>query len=161
MLSIRAATIKDASLLHRMIRELAEFERELHLCVIEEADLKRDGFGDDPLFHALIAEWDAQPAGYAIFFDCYSTWIGPELYLEDLFVRPEFRGRGIGTAMLSEVARIALQQGRRAMRWEVLDWNTHAIALYRELGAEFRDSWKSVLLGKDTLLRLAERKRNL
>ncbi|HTU40780.1 MAG TPA: GNAT family N-acetyltransferase [Candidatus Aquilonibacter sp.] len=161
MLSIRAATIRDVSLLHRMIRELAEFERESHLCVIEEADLERDGFGNDPLFRALIAEWDSQPAGYAIFFDCYSTWIGPELYLEDLFVRPEFRGKGIGTAMLAEVARIALQQGRRAMRWEVLDWNTHAIALYRELGAEFRDPWKSVLLGNDALRRLAEGKKNL
>lgn len=155
MLLIRTATIRDASLLHRMIRELAEFERELHLCLIEESDLLRDGFGEDPKFHGLIAEWDGQPAGYAIFFGCYSTWIGPELYLEDLYVRPPFRRKGIGMALLSAVARIALQHSR-AMRWEVLDWNKDAITLYKALGAEFRDQWKSVALGKDAIRRLAE-----
>jgi GNAT superfamily N-acetyltransferase len=157
MLLIRAATVNDAPLLHRMIRELAEFERELHLCVIEEADLARDGFGENSKFRAVIAEWDGLPAGYAIFFDCYSTWVGPELYLEDLFVSPKFRRKGIGMALLSEVARIALRGGSRAMRWEVLDWNKDAITLYEALGAEFRDHWKSVALANDALRRLAEK----
>ncbi|MFZ0782212.1 MAG: GNAT family N-acetyltransferase [Candidatus Sulfotelmatobacter sp.] len=140
-----------------LIRELAEFERELDICVIEEADLARDGFGPNPKFQALIAEWDGQPAGYAIFFGYYSTWAGPGLYLEDLFVRLPFRGKGIGMALLAAVAQIALQEDRRAMRWEVLDWNQGAIDLYKSLGAEFRDQWRSVLLKDDALRRLAEK----
>jgi len=157
MLLIRPATIADAALLRTLIRELAEFERELDLCVIEEADLARDGFGPNPKFQALIAEWDGQPAGYAIFFGYYSTWAGPGLYLEDLFVRLPFRGKGIGMALLAAVAQIALREDRRAMRWEVLDWNQGAIDLYKSLGAEFRDQWRSVLLKDDALRRLAEK----
>ncbi len=156
MLLIRPANVQDAPLIYRMLRELADFERESHLCVIAEADLVRDGFGDKPKFTALIAEWDGAPAGYAVFFDCYSTWVGPELYLEDLYVRPEFRRKGIGMSLLSQVARVALQRGR-SMRWEVLDWNRGAIALYKSLGAEFRDQWKSVAMGEDAIRRLAER----
>ncbi len=158
MLLIRPATVNDVTLLRTLIRELAEFEHELDLCVIEEADLARDGFGPNPKFRALIAEWDGQPAGYAVFFGYYSTWAGAGLYLEDVFVRPQFRGKGIGMALLAEVARIALQENRRAMRWEVLDWNKKAIDLYQSLGAEFRDQWRSVLLADDALQRLAEKK---
>jgi GNAT superfamily N-acetyltransferase len=157
MLLIRPTTIKDLPLLWMMIRELAEFEQELELCIIQESDLVRDGFGEDPRFRALIAEWQGQPAGYAVFFHCYSTWVGRELYLEDLFVRPQFRRKGIGMAMLTAVARIALRENSRGMRWEVLDWNENAIALYKSLGAEFRNQWKSVVLADDALLRLAEK----
>jgi GNAT superfamily N-acetyltransferase len=158
MLLIRPAKIADVPLLRTLIRELADFERELDLCVIQESDLVRDGFGPDPKFHALMAEWDRHPAGYAVFFGYYSTWAGRGLYLEDVFVRPQFRGKGIGMAMLSAVAQIAVQDNRRAMRWEVLDWNENAIALYTSLGAEFRDEWKSVLLTDGALRRLAEKK---
>ena len=157
MLLIRPATVHDVALLRTFIRELAEFERELNLCVIEEADLTRDGFGANPKFRALIAEWGGQPAGYALFFDYYSTWVGPGLYLEDVFVRSQFRGRGIGMALLSAVARIAVQENCCAMRWEVLDWNKNAVELYKSLGAEFREQWKSVLLTDDALRRLAEK----
>jgi GNAT superfamily N-acetyltransferase len=158
VIQIRPATKNDVPLLRTMIRELAEFERELDFCVIQEADLMRDGFGGNPKFRALIAERDQEPAGYAIFFDCYSTWVGAELYLEDLFVRPQFRGQGIGMAMLAAVADIALLENRKAIRWEVLDWNERAIALYKSLGAEFRDHWKSVMLTDKNLRRLAEQK---
>jgi len=157
MLLIRPATVNDVTLLRTLIRELAEFERELHLCVIEEADLAQDGFSPNPKFRALIAEWDGQPAGYAVFFGYYSTWAGSGLYLEDVFVRPQFRQKGIGMALLAEVARIALQENRRAMRWEVLDWNKSAVDLYQSLGAQFRDQWRSVLLADDALRRLAEK----
>jgi GNAT superfamily N-acetyltransferase len=156
MLLIRPATVDDVLLLRTLVRELAEFERQLDLCVIEEADLLRDGFGADPKFRALIAEWSGQTAGYALFFGYYSSWVGAGLYLEDVFVRPEFRGKGIGMALLSAVARIALQENCCAMRWEVLDWNERAIALYKSLGAEFRDEWRPVLLTDDALRRLAE-----
>jgi GNAT superfamily N-acetyltransferase len=157
MLLIRAATVNDVALLRTLVRELAEFERQLDLCMIEEADLLRDGFGANPKFRALIAEWDGQAVGYALFFGYYSTWAGPGLYLEDVFVRTEFRGKGIGMALLAALARIALKENCCAMRWEVLDWNERAIELYKSLGAEFRDQWRPVLLTDDALRRLADR----
>jgi GNAT superfamily N-acetyltransferase len=157
MLSIRPATIDDAALLRTLIRELAEFERQLELCVIETADLVRDGFGSAPKFRALIAEWDGKPAGYALFFGYYSTWVGQGLYLEDLFVRPQYRRKGIGMALMAAVARIALRENCCAMRWEVLDWNEKAIELYKSLGAEFRDEWQQALLTDEALRRLAEK----
>ena len=104
MLLIRPATKNDAALLLAMIRELAEFERLPDLVTMQEEELARDGFGENPRFRALIAEWSGQAAGYAVFFDYYSTWAGRGLFLEDLFVREAFRGRGIGTALLAAVA---------------------------------------------------------
>ena len=157
MLSIRAATILDAALLRTMIRELAEFEHELDLVTITEEDLRRDGFGQNPPFGALIADWDAQPAGYAFFFYYYSTWARRGLFLEDLFVRERFRGRGIGTALLAAVARIAVEGKCYGIHWEVVDWNQRAIELYKALGAEFRDRWRPVMLSGDALRRLAEK----
>ena len=155
MLSIRPAAIDDAELLRTFIRELAEFEHELHLCVIDTADLVRDGFGVSPSFRALIADWDQQPAGYALFFGHYSTWVGQRLFLEDLFVRELFRGRGIGKALLASVARIAVQENCNGVQWEVLNWNEKAIELYKSLGVEFLDQWRPVLLKDDALRRLA------
>jgi GNAT superfamily N-acetyltransferase len=157
MLLVRPATVNDVTLLRTLIRELAAFERELDACKIEEADLARDGFGPDPRFRALIAEWDRQPAGYALFFDYYSTWVGRGLFLEDIFVREQFRGKGMGKALLSAVARIAVRENCYGVQWEVLDWNEKAIALYKSLGAEFRDGWRPVSLTEDALRRLADR----
>ena len=156
MLSIRPATIEDVPVLTAMIRELAEFERDLKSVVTTEADLARDGFGPDPKFRALIADWDDQPAGYALFFDFYSTWRGRQLYLEDLFVRPQFRNRGIGKRLLAATARIAGDNNCHGMRWEVLDWNHPAVEFYKSLGAEFLDEWRLVLLKDNALQRLAE-----
>jgi len=157
MLSIRPATIDDAALLQTLIRELAEFERELDLCVIEEAELVRDGFGPAPKFRALIAEWNGITAGYALFFDFYSTWTGRGLFLEDLLVREQFRSRGIGKELLAAVARIAVEENCYGLQWEVLDWNEKAIDFYKSLGAEFRDRWRPVLLADEPLRRLAEK----
>ena len=157
MLYIRSATISDAALLRTMIRELAEFERQLELVTIGEEELRRDGFGENPRFRALIADWDGQAAGYALFFGYYSTWVGVGLYLEDLFVRESFRGRGIGKALLAAVARITVEEHCYGMHWQVLDWNEKAIELYKALGAEFRDQWRPVLLTGEALRRLAEK----
>ncbi len=156
MLRIRPATVEDAASLRTMIRELAEFERQLELVSIREEDLARDGFGENPLFRTLIAEWDGHPAGYALFFGYYSTWAGRGLYLEDLFVREAFRGCGIGKALLAAVARIAVDEQCCGMRWEVLDRNQKAIDLYERLGGIFRDEWRPVLLTDEPLQRLAE-----
>jgi GNAT superfamily N-acetyltransferase len=156
MVRIRPATVDDAALLATMIRELAEFEHQLEWVTIRPEDLARDGFGPHPGFRALIAEWSGEPAAYALFFGYYSTWVGRGLFLEDLFVREAFRGRGIGTAMLAAVARVALAEGCYSMRWEVLNWNQSAVAMYKNLGAEFCDEWRPVLLWGEPLKHLAE-----
>jgi GNAT superfamily N-acetyltransferase len=157
MLSIRPANLEDAGMLRTLIRELAEFERGLDLCVIEEADLVRDGFGENPRFRALIAEWEGDPAGYAVVFNYYSTWKGRGLFLEDLFVREQLRGKGIGKALLAAVARLAVAENCYGVHWEVLDWNEKAIEFYKSLGAEFRDQWRPVCLKDEALRRLAEK----
>jgi GNAT superfamily N-acetyltransferase len=155
MLLIRPATINDCALLRTMIRELAEFENELEQVTIQEEDLARDGFGENPRFRALIAEWDGQPAAYALFFGYYSTWAGRGMYLEDLFVREQFRGKGIGKALLAAVARIAVEDRCCGMHWEVLEWNQKAIELYKALDAEFHNQWRRVLLSCEALRKLA------
>lgn len=157
MLRIRAATIDDADLLSGLIREFAEFNHERELVRIQAEDLARDGFGPDPLFHALIAELSGEPAGYALYFGYYSTWVGRGLFLEDLFVRPSLRRHGIGKKLLVAVAQIAVDQGCRHMRWEVRDWNKPAIELYKALGAEFRQGLLPVLVSDEAMKRLAGR----
>ena len=157
MLRIRPASLPDVAPLRSMIRELAEYERKLEFVTIREEDLARDGFGKNPRFRALIAEWDGQAAGYVFFFGSYSTWAGRGLFLEDLFVREPYRGRGIGKALLAAVARISVDEGCYGIHWEVLNWNEKAIKLYTELDATFRDQWRAVLLTDEALQRLAEK----
>lgn len=156
MLNIRPANVHDAALLRTMIRELAEFERELQHVTITEEELILSGFGENPKFRALITEWDGEPAGYALFFNYFSTWAGHGLHLENLFVRPAFRGCGLGRALLAAVARIAVVERCFGIHWEVLNWNERAIKMYENLGAHFRDEWRSVLLTDQAMRRLAE-----
>jgi GNAT superfamily N-acetyltransferase len=156
MLLIRPAAVSDVPLLLRFFRELAEYERQPDAVVITEEALIRDGFGSQPKFRGLIAEWEGQAIGYALFFGFYSSWKGSGIFLEDLFVREAFRGRGIGRALLSEVARIARQEGSYGIRWEVLGWNELAIKFYKSLGGEFFDDLRQVLLQGDALHRLAD-----
>jgi GNAT superfamily N-acetyltransferase len=157
MLTIRAATIADAALIRQLIWELAEFEKEPDAVQTTEADIARDGFGANPQFRVLVAEWNGQPAGFALFFSYYSTWRGAGLYLEDLFVRAEFRGRGIGTALFARVAQVAEEENRRFIKWAVLGWNQPAIRMYTLLGGEFLDGWRDVFLAGDNLRKLAEK----
>ncbi len=157
MLTIRPATIADAALIRQMIWELADFEKQPDDVLTTEADIARDGFGANPQFRALIAEWQGRAAGYALYFDYYSTWRGPGFYLEDLFVRSAFRGRGIGTALLANVAAAAEREKRVFLKWEVLHWNQPAIEMYKALGGEFMDEWRSVFLTGDGLRKLAEK----
>jgi GNAT superfamily N-acetyltransferase len=155
MLLIRPATITDVPLLLKLIRELAEYERQPNAVVIGEETLIKDGFGTQPKFRALIAEWEGRAIGYALFFGFYSSWKGSGLFLEDLFVSKAFRGRGIGRALLSEVARVARQEGSIGIRWEVLDWNESAIKFYKSLGGEFLDDLRQVFLETAGINRLA------
>jgi GNAT superfamily N-acetyltransferase len=151
MLAIRNPTPKDAPLLASMIREFAEFERERDQVEIIPEDVLRDCFGSSPRFHALIAEWADKTAGYAVYFYAYSTWAGrPMLFVEDLFVRTEFRGKGIGRALLKHMAVIAREQNCCGVRWEVVDWNTSAIDMYLSLGAKLHKERLQFLLTGDS-----------
>jgi GNAT superfamily N-acetyltransferase len=157
MLSIRPATIKDASLLATMILELAQYEKLDHEAAVTAESIARDGFGPNPKFRAIVAELDGKPAGYAVFFEFYSTFQGRAgLFLEDLYVRPPLRKQGIGQALLNYVARIAWEEDYFCMRWEVLDWNKPAIDFYQRLGAVFLDEWKAVMLIGDPLQAAAD-----
>ena len=154
--TIRPAAPDDVPLILEFIRGLATFEREPDAVTATEADLLRDGFGESPYYQCLIAESDGKPAGFAFYFFNYSTWTGrPGLYLEDLFVNPEFRGLGIGKALLARVAAIAVEKGCPRLQWEVLDWNTPAIEFYAASGAEFLDAWRNVRMTTEAIARLA------
>jgi GNAT superfamily N-acetyltransferase len=153
-LSIRPAVAADAGLLKTLIHEFAAFEK-LEATIDEDA-LLRDGFGPKPLFHALIAEWETQPAGYALFFDNYSSFHGPSLFLEDIYVRNQYRGKGIGKALFERLAVIAREQNCVSIMFNVLDWNTDAINVYRNLGAAFLDEWKVLSLEGAALRALAQ-----
>jgi len=154
--SIRTATARDAAQILEFIRALAAFERAPNAVVATEEGLIRDGFGPRPFFECLIADYDNVPAGFALYFFNYSTWVGmPGIYVEDLFVLPEFRRLGIGRALLKRVAAIALENGCQRLQWQVLDWNTPAIDFYRTIGGEFMDEWRTVRLNGAALKRLA------
>lgn len=155
MLSTRPATISDVALLRKLIQELADYERESQSVLITEDELRRDGFGPNPKFHAIIAEQDGQAAGCAIFFPSYSTWTGAGLFLEDLLVREAFRGRGVGKALMCSIGEIARKEGYRTIRLDVLDWNEPAIKFYKSLGAEYLEQWRNVVIGAEALDRFS------
>ena len=156
MLTIRPATPADVPLILEFIRDLAEYEREPQAAVATAADLLRDGFGPEPKFRVDIAEWSGEAAGFALYFWNYSTWQGkPGLYLEDLFVRQRFRGKGIGKALLVHLARVALKNNCGRLVWQVLDWNTPSIDFYQSLGATVMKEWLTMRVTDDALVRLA------
>jgi GNAT superfamily N-acetyltransferase len=156
VLTLRPAARDDVGLIRRFIKELAEYERDPEAAVVTEDDLLRDGFGGTPLFHVVIAEWEGEPAGFAFYFFNYSTWQGrPGLYLEDLFVRPALRGKGIGKALLVHLARLAVERGCGRFVWQVLDWNEPAIRFYESLGAQVMKPWLTMRVDGDALRRLA------
>jgi GNAT superfamily N-acetyltransferase len=157
MLRIREASVEDVPLILSFIRELAEYEREPNAVRATEDDLRRDGFSANPKFRVIIAESDGNPTGMAFFFHHYSTWQGRlGLFLEDFFVRPQFRGKGIGKALMVHLAQIAIAEGCYGMRWEVLDWNKTAIEVYQKLGARFREHWRVMQITGEDLKRLSE-----
>jgi GNAT superfamily N-acetyltransferase len=153
MLSIRSGTVNDVPLLRTLIEEFAAYER--LSVVITEEQLRLDGFGTRPKFKILIAEIDGQPAGYALFFDCYSSFQGSGIFLEDLFVRLQFRGKNVGRTLLAHVARITEEANGFGIMFNVLDWNDGAIEFYRRIGSTFLDDWKTVCLKDKPLHHLA------
>jgi len=161
MLNIRKATPRDIPLILEFIRELAEYERMLEQAVATPEDLRRDGFSSDPKFYVEIAEWNREPAGFALWFYNYSTFQGkPGIYLEDLYVRPQFRKKGIGKALLVHLARLAVEQGCGRYQWKVLDWNTSSIEFYESLGAKVMKEWLTMRVSGGSLQRLGEKRSN-
>lgn len=154
--ALRPATRADVPLILDLIRALAEYEREPDAVEATEGLLEEQLFGEHPGAEVVIAEVDGQGAGFALFFHNFSTWRGRRgLYLEDLFVRPQFRGLGLGRALMIHLAKLAVQRGCARFEWSVLDWNTPAIDFYRSLGAVGMDEWTVQRLDGDALLALA------
>ncbi len=178
MLHIRPATPADVPTILRFIRELAEYERALDHVQATEADLLRDGFAlapdaqtpldpaPRPRFRALMADWSStpgsgpQPAGFALFFESYSTWVGHHgIRLEDIYVTPALRGEGIGKALLAELARITVAEGCTRLEWDVLTWNQPALDFYARIGAVMQDEWRIMRVSGEALGALSQSER--
>ena len=156
LLSIRAATADDVPLIRQLIAELADYERLADAMVATDDGLRAQLFGPDPAAEVLIGEVDGEPAGFALFFHNFSTFLGKRgLYLEDLFVRPAFRGHGLGRHLMASLARIAVQRDCGRFEWSVLDWNELAIGFYRSIGATGMDGWTVQRLEGEALHALA------
>jgi GNAT superfamily N-acetyltransferase len=155
-LNIRKAVPGDAELIHLFVCALADYEKLRHEMVATEADIDRALFGPRPYAEAVIADWGGIPVGFALYFYNFSTFAGrPSLYLEDLFVLPEYRGKGIGRALLAHLACIATENGCARFEWTVLDWNEPSIRFYESLGAKRQGEWLIYRLTGDGLARLA------
>ena len=155
-LTIRPATEADVPLLLDFIRGIAEYEKLLDTVTATEQSLRESLFGDRPAAEALIGEWDGQPAAYAIYFQNFSTFTGrPGLYLEDIFVKPEYRQRGIGQKILVHLAQIAHQRNCPRMEWVALDWNQPAIEFYEKLGAQQLPEWRHFRMEPPAITALA------
>jgi GNAT superfamily N-acetyltransferase len=157
-LRLATATRADVPAILEMIQGLAQFERLPHLCVATQADIERALFGERAHVEVVLAWEGDQTAGFALFFHNFSTFLGrPGLYLEDLFVRPAFRGRGYGRALLVYLARLAIERGCGRFEWTVLDWNASAIGFYEQLGAQVLHEWRVTRVTGSALASLAAR----
>jgi GNAT superfamily N-acetyltransferase len=156
-ITIRSATATDLPLILELIQSLAEYERLRDSCVATEEKLRSSLFGDIPAAEVLIAECDGEAAGFALFCHNYSTFLAQRgIWLEDLFVRPEFRGRGVGRRLLAQLATLAIVRDCGRLEWVVLDWNESAIGFYRLLGAEPMDEWTTFRVTGEALQALSE-----
>ncbi|UTW01888.1 GNAT family N-acetyltransferase [Amphritea atlantica] len=142
IIDIKEATIEDSALILRFIKELAHFEKAAEQVKATESDIKRSLFGRDSTTHAVICSVNNEPVGFAVYFFNYSTWLGQHgLYLEDLYISPEYRSNGAGKALLKHLANIATTQQCGRFEWSVLDWNETAISFYQSIGAKPQDEW--------------------
>ena len=158
-ITIRAAMAKDSGLILDFIRELAAYEKLSHAVVVNEEDVQKELFGEHPAAEVILAFEGDMARGFALFFHNFSTFVGKRgIYLEDLYVRPEARGRGIGKLLLAELAEIAVDRKCGRLEWAVLDWNEPAIRFYQSIGAKVMQDWSVNRLDGDALIRLAAEK---
>jgi GNAT superfamily N-acetyltransferase len=156
-LRIVNARPQDSGLIYSLIRELAEYEKLLHEVEATEAGIAAALFADSPRLFCEIAEWNGEAVGFAVWFPNFSTFAGRHgIFLEDLFVRPAFRGKGIGKALLACLAKKCIENGWSRLQWSVLDWNAPSIAFYKSLGAVLMDEWTGCRLNGPALAALAE-----
>lgn len=154
---VRTATSADVAVLVEMIHALADYERLGAECLVEQGSLRDHLFGSSPVAEVLIAEISDDPVGFALFFGTYSTFLArPGIWLEDLFVRPEHRGRGVGRTLLTELAQLAAERGCGRVEWSVLSWNQQATGFYLGLGARLLDDWTTCRLDGEALAALAD-----
>ncbi|NPV35130.1 MAG: GNAT family N-acetyltransferase [Bacteroidales bacterium] len=157
-ISIVEATPADVDDIAKLIRELAAYEKAPDEAILTASDLLRDGFGDHPAFHVLLAKANGETVGMAFWFFTYSTWKGKELYLEDLVVKEAWRRRGIGRLLFEELLNLAYQYKVKRMRWQVLHWNEPAFHFYRKYRAATSDQWLNCMLTSHDISRLIENK---
>jgi len=142
LLTIKQAAVEDSGLILRFVEELADYEKAAHEVLATESDIRESLFGDNSTTHAVICSVDDKPIGFAVYFFNYSTWLGKNgLYLEDLYVSPEYRGVGAGKALLKHLANIAVSKQCGRFEWNVLDWNEPAINFYQSIGAKPQNEW--------------------
>ena len=154
---IREAKISDVQAIHDLIVELAIYEKEPDAVIASVDDIKENLFGTKPVAYCHVAEIDGQVVGIAIWFLNYSTWLGKAgLYLEDLFVKPEFRGSGLGLSLMKTLAQVCVDRGYERFQWWVLDWNEPSINFYKSIGAEAMDEWTVFRVSGDALQKLAD-----
>ena len=158
MIDIQKAEARDIPLILHFIQSLAEYERLGDSCIATEEKQRKTLFSESPAAEVIIARVDGDPMGFALFFHNYSTFLAQRgIYLEDLFVKPEARGKGVGFALLSALARVAVERGCGRLEWAVLDWNQLAIDFYKRIGAVPLDDWTVMRMTGDSLADLARR----
>ena len=159
-IEIRSATEIDIPVVLELIRDLAQYEKMAHLVTATEDQLRETLFGARPAAEVLLAAYDGKTSGFAVFFSTYSTFLAkPGIYLEDIFVKTEFRGKGMGLALMRRIARLAVDRGCGKINWQVLRWNEPSIRFYEGLGAEVMDDWVSYRLRDGALEELAANSR--
>jgi GNAT superfamily N-acetyltransferase len=155
--TVRKATKEDCTLILQFIKELAAYEKLLHEVIADVATLEKNLFGENPYAKVIIGEVNGEPVGFALYFHNFSTFLGkPGIYLEDLYIKPEFRGKGFGKKLLAHLAKLAIELGCGRLEWWVLDWNEPAINFYKSLGAQPMDEWTVNRVTGEALEKLAK-----
>lgn len=152
--TIRKATAKDVPVLMALVKELAEFEKAPQEVKTTEEELLKDGFGEKPAFGAIVAEWNGEVKGMAIYYFSYSTWKGRSMYIDDIVVFQESRGKGMGKALMDQLVEIAKEENVGKLHWQVLDWNQPAIDFYSKYNTSFDAEWVNVAVTRENLMKL-------
>ena len=153
-INVRKASPDDVPVIWKLVKELAEFEKAPNEVMTSEEELLRDGFGENPAYHAIVAEWEGEVKGMAVYYYSYSTWKGRSIYVDDIVVSENARGKGLGKALLDKLVAIAKEENVGKLHWQVLDWNKPAIDFYSKYKATFDAEWVNVAVSRANLVQL-------